>query len=86
MSATVFRGWTVAEPKMPPAERLAWALDLAAERFAGVAPSVVYVHPMTAAETPAREGLVLVTRPEVGRFGYWFPTQEIDGVRGTGEK
>ena len=81
MTATAFWAWSVAEPKMAPRARLEWALDFAAERFTGVVPNVVYVHPLTAAETPDLEGITFVSRPEVGRFGYWFPTG-VKGERG----
>ena len=73
MSTTSFWGWSVAEPKLSPAARLEWALALAAERFKEAVPNVVYVHPLTAAETPVPQGIAFVSRPAVGRFGYWFP-------------
>jgi hypothetical protein len=69
-----FWGCDIPEPKVPPAERLEWALELARERFGPACPAVVYVHPLTVVETPAPEGVELVERAEVGRFGYWFPT------------
>jgi hypothetical protein len=70
----------VAEPKLSPQARLEWALELAAEQFGVAAPKVIYVHPLTAAETEAPEGIDLVPRPEVGRFGYWFPLEENGGA------
>jgi hypothetical protein len=80
--ARAFHSWLIAEPKRSPKARLAWALDLASERFRGAVPTVVYVHPLTAAETKAPEGMALVARAEVGRFGYWFPTDRVEARKG----
>jgi hypothetical protein len=82
MSATAFRAWSVPEPKLAPAERLAWALDLARKHFGEALPPVLYVHPLTVAETPAPEGVALVARAEVGRFGYWVPTDRVEARKG----
>jgi hypothetical protein len=79
VSATSFRAWSVAEPKLTPAARLEWALELAEEYFEGALPAVIYVHPLTAAETEVSVGIALVSRPEVGRFGYWFPVNQKQG-------
>ena len=73
MTVLAFRGFSIAEPGMPPAKRLDWALDLARDYFGPEVPPTVYVHTLTAAETPPRDGIALVVRDEVGRFGYWFP-------------
>jgi hypothetical protein len=77
--ARAFHGWSIAEPKLTPAARLAWAIELAGERLGSPVLATIYVHPLTAAETDAPEGVELVPRLEVGRFGYWFPLAE-DGL------
>jgi hypothetical protein len=77
--ARAFHGWSIAEPKLTPAARLEWAIELAGERFGSRVSATIYVHPLTVAETNAPVGVELVPRPEVGRFGYWFPLAE-DGL------
>jgi hypothetical protein len=78
--ATVFRAWSVAEPKIAPVDRLQWAMEMAREHFGKAMPPVIYVHPLTAAETQTPDGVELVPRPEVGRFSYWFPTNQERGA------
>ena len=70
-----FRAFSIPEPKVSPEARLEWALDLGRDRLDEETLVIVYVHPLTVAETPARQDVELRPRAEVGRFGYWFPTE-----------
>lgn len=76
MTAAEFRAYSVPEHLMSPVARLASALDLARDSFGDVVPPMIYVHALKVVETPALDGIELVQRDQVGRFGSWFPTTE----------
>ena len=73
-------GWVCSapEPKTKPADRLAYCLALARTRFRDGLPPTVYVHPATAAETPATASVQIVAHEAIPRPHYWFPLADVE--------
>jgi hypothetical protein len=75
----MFWACAVAEPRLSPEQRLTGAIALSrAARFGAEVPTKIHVHPSTAAEIAAPEGVELVPEPRISRFAFLFPLEASD--------